>query len=64
MKNLESLFDLPTKIRKAIYTLNAVESVNLTLKKVTRDKGSFSNEESVYKLLYLRIKELKENGQN
>ena len=64
MKNLESLFDLPTKIRKAIYTLNAVESVNLTLKKVTRGKESFSNEESVYKLLYLRIKELKENGQN
>ena len=60
MVNLEPLFELPTKIRKAIYTLNVVKSVNLTLRKVTRDKGSFSNEESVYKLLYLRIKELKE----
>ena len=60
MVNLEPLFELPTKIRKAIYTLNVVKSVNSALRKVTRDKGSFSNEESVYKLLYLRIKELKE----
>ena len=60
MVNLEPLFELPTKIRKAICTLNVVKSVNSALRKVTRDKGSFSNEESVYKLLYLRIKELKE----
>ena len=60
MEFLEPLFELPKEIRKAIYTSNAVESVNSALRKVTRGKGSFPNEESVYKVLYLRIKELKE----
>ena len=60
MEFLEPLFELPKEIRKAIYTSNAVESVNSALRKVTRGKGSFPNEGSVYKVLYLRIKELKE----
>ena len=60
MEFLEPLFELPKEVRKAIYTSNAVESVNSALRKVTRGKGSFPNEESVYKVLYLRIKELKE----
>ena len=60
MQYLEPLFELPYEIRKAIYTSNAVESVNSALRKVTKGKGSFPNEESVYKILYLRIKELKE----
>lgn len=44
------------------YTLssNAVESVNSALRKVTRGKGAFPNESAVYKVLYLRIKELSE----
>ena len=57
---LEPLFELPKEIRKVIYTSNAVESVNSALRKVTRGKGSFPSEESVYKVLFLRIKELKE----
>ena len=60
MQYLEPLFELPTEIRKSIYTSNAVESVNSALRKVTRGKGAFPNEESVYKILFLRIKELKE----
>lgn len=60
MQYLEPLFELPTEIRKAIYTSNAVESVNSALRKVTKGKGSFPSEESVYKILYLRIRELKE----
>lgn len=60
MQYLEPLFELPDEIKKAIYTSNAVESVNSALRKVTRGKGSFPNEESVYKVLFLRIKELKE----
>ena len=60
MKYLEPLFELPQEIRKSIYTSNAVESVNSALRKVTRGKGSFPNESSVYKVMYLRIKELKE----
>ena len=60
MQYLEPLFELPQEIRKCIYTSNAVESVNSALRKVTRGKGAFPNESSVYKVLYLRIKELSE----
>ncbi len=58
MEYLEPLYELPQEIRHAIYTSNAVESVNSTLRKVTRGKGSFPNEEAVYKVLFLRVKEL------
>ena len=60
MQYLEPLFELPQEIRKCIYTSNAVESVNSALRKVTRGKGSFPSENSVFKILYLRIKELTE----
>ena len=64
MQYLEPLFELPNEIRKCIYTSNAVEAVNSALRKVTRGKGAFPNESSVYKVLYLRIKELKEKWKN
>ena len=60
MKYLEPLFELPTEIRKCIYTSNAVESVNSALRKVTRGKGAFPSEASVFKVLFLKIKELTE----
>ena len=60
MQYLEPLFELPDEIRKCIYTSNAVESVNSALRKVTRGKGAFPNDNSVFKILFLRIKELKE----
>ena len=60
MEYLEPLFELPQEIRKCIYTSNAVESVNSALRKVTRGKGAFPSESSVFKVLYLRINELSE----
>lgn len=60
MQYLEPLYELPDEIRHAIYTSNAVESVNSALRKVTRGKGSFPSEESVFKVLFLRIEELVE----
>lgn len=60
MQYIEPLFELPDEIRKAIYTSNSIESVNSALRKVTNGKGSFSSEESVYKILYLRVQELQE----
>lgn len=60
MQYLEPLFELPQEIRKCIYTSNAVESVNSALRKVTRGKGAFPSESSVFKVLYLRIKDLSE----
>ena len=60
MQYLEPLFELPAEIRHAIYTSNAIESVNSALRKVTRGKGAFPSESSVYKVMYLRIRELSE----
>lgn len=59
MPLIEPLFELPMEIRKVIYTSNAVESVNSALRKVTKGKGGFPSEESVFKVLYLRIRDLK-----
>ena len=64
MQYLEPLFELPQEIRKCIYTTNVIESVNSALRKVTRGKGAFPSEESVYKVLYLRINELIEKWKN
>lgn len=47
MQYLEPLFELPSEIRKCIYTSNAVESVNSALRKVTRGKGAFPSEASI-----------------
>lgn len=60
MVYLEPLFELPAEIRKCIYTTNAIESVNSALRKVTRGKGAFPSESSVYKVMFLRIRELSE----
>ena len=40
-----------------MYTTNAIESVNSSFRKVTK-RGSFPNENALFKLLYLRVKEL------
>ena len=58
-KFVEQLFDYGSNVRKIMYTTNAIESVNSSFRKVTK-KGAFPNENAVYKLLYLRCKELEE----
>ena len=51
-------FDYPPEIRKVIYTTNAIESVNMSLRKVTKSRGSFPNDESVMKLFYLALQNI------
>ncbi len=48
-------FDYPPEIRRVIYTTNAIESVNMSLRKVTKNRGSFPNDDSLLKLFYLAI---------
>jgi putative transposase len=48
-------FAFPAEIRKVIYTTNAVESLNMTLRKVIKTRCSFPNEEAAIKLLYLAL---------
>jgi len=52
------LFSYPEEIRKVIYTTNAIESVNMTLRKVTRNHRIFPSDEAVYKVLYLAIQNI------
>lgn len=49
------LFSYPPDIRKAIYTTNAIESLNMSLRKVTKNRGSFPSDEAMFKLLYLAL---------
>ncbi len=56
-RHVEQLFNYGSAVRKIMYTTNAIESVNASFRKVTK-KGSFPNEDAVFKIFYLRITEL------
>ena len=49
-------FEFPEEIRKIIYTTNAVESLHMTLRKVTKNRGSFPSQEAAIKLIYLALR--------
>ena len=51
-------FDYPPEIRKVIYTTNAIESVNMSLRKLTKNRGSFPSDEALLKLFYLALKNI------
>jgi putative transposase len=51
-------FAHPPEIRKIIYTTNAIESLNMSLRKVTKTRGSFPNDEAAAKLLYLALRNI------
>lgn len=48
-------FAFPPDIRKAIYTTNAIESLNMTLRKVLKNHRAFPTDESAMKVIYLAI---------
>ena len=48
-------FDYPADIRKVIYTTNAIESLNRSLRKVIKTKGAFPNDASILKIFYLAL---------
>ena len=48
-------FDYPPEIRKVIYTTNAIESINMSLRKVIKTRSSFPTDEAVSKLFYLAL---------
>ena len=56
------LFSYPPEIRKAIYTTNAIESLNMSLRKVTKNRGHFPSDEAMFKLLYLALKNIAKKG--
>jgi putative transposase len=52
------MFAFPHEIRKVMYTTNAVESVNMTLRKVSRNHRIFPNDDAVLKVMYLAIQNI------
>jgi transposase-like protein len=55
--DIVTLFDFPPPIRKVIYTTNAIESVNSVIRKFTRNRKIYPNEESALKLVFMAIRE-------
>jgi putative transposase len=55
---LTPFFAYPADIRKVIYTTNAVESLNMSLRKVIKTRGSFPTQEAAFKLLYLALEHI------
>jgi transposase-like protein len=52
---LTVFFDYPPAIRRAIYTTNAIESLNYSLRKVLKGRSAFPNDESIIKVLYMGL---------
>jgi putative transposase len=51
-------FDYPPEIRKVIYMTNAIESVNMSLRKLIKNRGSFPSDEALLKLFYLALRNI------
>ena len=55
LQNLNTLFSYPPDIRKAIYTTDAIESLNSVIRKATRKRKLFPTDDSAKKIIYLAI---------
>jgi len=55
--NLNTLFNYPQDIRKAIYTTNAIESLNSVVRKAIKKRKLFPTDEAAKKVVYLAIQE-------
>jgi putative transposase len=54
---IAAMFEFPPEIRRAIYTTNAIESVNSAIRKFTRNRKQYPSADSAVKLIYLAINE-------
>jgi putative transposase len=54
-EHVTPFFAYPAEIRKVVYTTNAIESLNMSLRKVIKTRGSFPSEEAAMKLLYMGL---------
>lgn len=57
-ESITPFFDYPDEIRKVIYTTNAIESLNMSIRKVIKNKRVFPSDEAALKLLYLALKNI------
>jgi putative transposase len=52
------MFGYPHEVRRAIYTTNTIESLNMTLRKIIKNRALFPSDEAVFKLLYLALRNI------
>jgi putative transposase len=50
--------DYPAELRRVVYTTNAIESINFQLRKITKNRGHFTDKEAAMKLLYLGLRNI------
>lgn len=50
------MFSHQSEIRRAVYTTNTIESLNMMLRKVSKTRSLFPSDEAVFKLLYLALR--------
>lgn len=55
--NLNTLFNYPADIRKAIYTTNAIESLNSVIRKAIKKRKLFPTDDAAKKVVYLAIQQ-------
>lgn len=56
--NIIPFFAYPKEIRKVIYTTNAIESMNRSIRKVTKNRGAFPSDEAATKLIFLAMQNI------
>lgn len=57
-------FAYPPDVRRVLYTTNAIESLNMQLRKITKNRGHFPNDEAATKLLYLALRNVTAKWKN
>jgi putative transposase len=57
-ENVIPFFAYPPEIRKVIYTTNAIESLNMTLRKVLKNKRIFPSDDAAFKQIYLALQNI------
>jgi putative transposase len=55
---IEPMFQFPSEIRRAIYTTNVIESLNMSLRKITKTRAAFPSEEAAFKLIWLGLQNI------
>ncbi len=55
-EHVTPFFAFPTDIRRVIYTTNAIESLNMQLRKIIKTRGHFPNDDAAIKLLWLALR--------
>lgn len=60
-ENLTGYFEFPLELRKIIYTTNTIENLNRGIRKYTKTKTQFPNEDSATKSIYLAIDNIQKN---